>query len=224
MTERITAYSNVANQLSEERKKVATQLEKHVSAKLKEIGMPKIRFQVAFSRIETENGIFIQSEKHYAGDEKGIDEIEFYISPNPGEDFKPLMKIASGGEISRIMLALKNILAESDRIPLLIFDEIDAGVSGQIAVAVGRSIQNLAQTHQIICITHLPQIASFGSSHYRVEKYVDNGRTFTRVTPLDNDSRVKEIASLMGGKTLTDEILKSARQLIQEAEEQQTER
>ena len=224
LAERITAYSNVANQLSEERKKVATQLEKHVSAKLKEIGMPKIRFQVAFSRIETENGIFIQSEKHYAGDEKGIDEIEFYISPNPGEDFKPLMKIASGGEISRIMLALKNILAESDRIPLLIFDEIDAGVSGQIAVAVGRSIQNLAQTHQIICITHLPQIASFGSSHYRVEKYVDNERTFTRVTPLDNDSRVKEIASLMGGKTLTDEILKSARQLMQEAEEQQTER
>ena len=224
LAERITIYSNVANQLSEARKKVATQLEKHVSAKLKEIGMPKIRFQVAFARIETENGIFIQSEKHYAGDEKGIDEIEFYISPNPGEDFKPLMKIASGGEISRIMLALKNILAESDRIPLLIFDEIDAGVSGQIAVAVGRSIQNLAQTHQIICITHLPQIASFGSSHYRVEKYVDNERTFTRVTPLDNDSRVKEIASLMGGKTLTDEILKSARQLMQEAEEQQTER
>jgi DNA repair protein RecN (Recombination protein N) len=219
LQERILVYSEIANKLSKARKKVGIQLEKEVSTKLKEIGMPKIRFQVAFSRRETEDGIYIQDEKYYAGDENGIDEIEFYISPNPGEDFKPLMKIASGGEISRIMLALKNILAESDRIPLLIFDEIDAGVSGQIALAVGRSIHNLAHSHQIICITHLPQIASFGRSHYRVEKDVADGRTFTRVTALDSDSRVEEIASLMGGKTLTDEILQSARQLMQEAEE-----
>ncbi|UCF63516.1 MAG: DNA repair protein RecN, partial [bacterium] len=199
LAERRTLYSTAAHTLSDARKKVALDLEKDVSAKLREIGMPKIRFKVEFSRIENEHGIYIQNGKHYSGDENGIDEIEFYISPNPGEEFKPLMKIASGGEISRIMLALKNILAESDHIPLLIFDEIDAGVSGQIALAVGKSIQDLASTHQIICITHLPQIASFGNSHYRVEKYVENSRTFTKVTALDDENRVKEIASLMGG-------------------------
>jgi len=215
--EKKTQYSTVALKLSDARKKVALDLEKEVSAKLKEIGMPKIRFKVEFSQIENEKGIYFQNGKHYSGDENGVDEIEFYISPNPGEEFKPLMKIASGGEISRIMLALKNILAESDHIPLLIFDEIDAGVSGQIALAVGKSIQNLASTHQIICITHLPQIASFGDSHYRVEKYVENSRTFTRVITLDAENRVKEIASLMGGKTLSEEILQSARQLMQEA-------
>jgi DNA repair protein RecN (Recombination protein N) len=102
----------------------------------------------------------------------------------------------------------------------LIFDEIDAGVSGQIALAVGKSIQNLAQTHQIICITHLPQIAAYGKAHYKVEKYVDDGRTFTRVNVLAGEDRVKEIASLMGGKKLSEEIFQSARQLIKEAAEQ----
>jgi len=217
LQERRSLYANAALKLSEARKKVASELEKQVSVKLREIGMPKIRFKVEFTLLENEKGIYSKNGKQYSGDENGIDEIEFYISPNPGEDFKPLARIASGGEISRIMLALKNILAESDHIPLLIFDEIDAGVSGQIALAVGKSIQNLASTHQIICITHLPQIASFGNAHYRVEKYVENSRTFTRVSPLDSENRIREIASLMGGKTLSEEILQSARQLIQEA-------
>jgi DNA repair protein RecN (Recombination protein N) len=180
--------------------------------------MPKIQFKVNFALTESDNGIFIREGKHYQGDENGIDNIEFHISPNPGEDFKPLAKIASGGEISRIMLALKNILAESDRIPLLIFDEIDAGVSGKIALSVGKSIRNLAEMHQIICITHLPQIASFANIHYRVEKYIDNSRTFSKVNTLIGEERVEEIASLMGGSKLTSEFIESARQLINEAE------
>lgn len=223
LAEKILAYSESAISLSQKRKEVAKKLEQQVIALLKEIGMPKMKFRVDFTWQESEIGICHYEGKNYQGDEWGIDQIEFYISPNPGEDFKPLAKIASGGEISRIMLTLKNILADADRIPLLIFDEIDAGVSGQIALAVGKSIRQLAQTHQIICITHLPQIAAFGKAHYRVEKYVDNGRTFSRVNLLSGENRVKEIASLMGGKKLSEEILQSARQLIKEAEEQITE-
>ncbi len=213
-------YTSDALKLSEARKKVAADCQQRVESLLKEVGMPKIRFRVNFSRSESPDGIAMLDGKNWQGDEYGIDQIEFYISPNPGEEFKPLARIASGGEISRIMLALKNILAESDRIPLLIFDEIDAGVSGQVALAVGKNIHNLATSHQVICITHLPQIASFGQSHFRVEKYVDNGRTFTRVTVLDQEEKIKEIASLMAGKKLTGEILQSARQLISEAHEQ----
>ncbi len=220
LADKISVYSQSAISLSQQRKEVAKKLEQQVIALLKEIGMPKMKFRVDFTWQESETGICHYQGKNYQGDEWGIDQIEFYISPNPGEDFKPLARIASGGEISRIMLTLKNILADADRIPLLIFDEIDAGVSGQIALAVGKSIRQLAQTHQIICITHLPQIAAFGKAHYRVEKYVDNGRTFSRVNLLSGENRVKEIASLMGGKKLSEEILQSARQLIKEAEEQ----
>ena len=116
------------------------------------------------------------------------------------------------------MLALKNILAETDKIPLLIFDEIDAGVSGKIASSVGKSIEKLAGSHQIICITHLPQIASFGGTHLRVEKFEENGRTFTRVLNLNRDERIKEIANLIGGKKVSAEILQSAEQLLAEAQ------
>ncbi len=220
LTVQMEKYSADALKLSARRKEVAGKCEQQVEKLLKEIGMSKIRFRVDFNRTESPEGIAFVDGKTYSGDEFGMDQIEFYISPNLGEDFKPLAKIASGGEISRIMLALKNILAESDRIPLLIFDEIDAGVSGQTALAVGKNIHNLSFTHQVLCITHLPQIASFGAAHFRVEKYVDSGRTFTRVNHLSGEERIKEIASLMAGKKLTDEILTSARQLISEAEEQ----
>jgi DNA repair protein RecN (Recombination protein N) len=216
--EKTESYRSAAIALSEARKKVTGPLQNEITDYLRQIGMPKISFKVNFSLLESENGIYTENGKNYRGDENGIDDIEFYISPNPGEDFKALAKIASGGEISRIMLALKNILADSDRIPLLIFDEIDAGVSGKIALSVGKSIRNLAKTHQIICITHLPQIASFANIHYRVEKYIDNGRTFSKVKSLDGDDRIEEIASLMGGKNLSSDFIESARQLIQEAQ------
>lgn len=215
--ETLRDYHNAALKLSEKRRQVAKKLEKEVIKLLIEIGIPKIRFKVNLNWVEIQDGIFEHDQKNYSGDEYGVDEIEFFISPNPGEDFKPLAKIASGGEISRIMLALKNILAETDRIPLLIFDEIDAGVSGKIASAVGKSIEKLGKSHQIICITHLPQIASFGKSHYRVEKYENDGRTFTRVIQLSNNERIQEIASLMGGKRVSPEILESAAQLLSEA-------
>lgn len=210
-------YGESALKLSNARKLVAEKLEVDVIDHLKLIGMPKVRFLVYRNFLESDEGIFYHNNKRYHGDQFGVDQIEFFISTNPGEDFKPLVKIVSGGEISRIMLALKNILAEIDQIPLLVFDEIDSGISGQIASAVGRSIQKLANTHQIICITHLPQIATYGNPHFRVEKFVKDGRTFSRVNLLKDDDRVEEIASLIGGKKLSEEILESARQLLTEA-------
>ena len=216
--QKLGEYHEVALILSDARKETAKKLEKEVIGLLKEIGMPKILFRVNIDWIESDNGIFAHENKKYAGDENGVDDVEFFISPNPGEEFKPLTKIASGGEISRIMLALKNILAETDKIPLLIFDEIDAGVSGKIASSVGKSIEKLAGSHQIICITHLPQIASFGGTHLRVEKFEENGRTFTRVLNLNRDERIKEIANLIGGKKVSAEILQSAEQLLAEAQ------
>jgi DNA repair protein RecN (Recombination protein N) len=216
--QKLGEYHEVALILSDARKETAKKLEKEVIGLLKEIGMPKILFRVNIDWIESDNGIFAHENKKYTGDENGVDEVEFFISPNPGEEFKPLTKIASGGEISRIMLALKNILAETDKIPLLIFDEIDAGVSGKIASSVGKSIEKLAGSHQIICITHLPQIASFGGTHLRVEKFEENGRTFTRVLNLNRDERIKEIANLIGGKKVSAEILQSAEQLLAEAQ------
>ena len=216
--QKLGEYHEVVLILSNARKETAKKLEKEVIGLLKEIGMPKILFRVNIDWIESDNGIFAHENKKYAGDENGVDDVEFFISPNPGEEFKPLTKIASGGEISRIMLALKNILAETDKIPLLIFDEIDAGVSGKIASSVGKSIEKLAGSHQIICITHLPQIASFGGTHLRVEKFEENGRTFTRVLNLNRDERIKEIANLIGGKKVSAEILQSAEQLLAEAQ------
>jgi DNA repair protein RecN (Recombination protein N) len=145
---------------------------------------------------------------------KGIDYVEFAVSTNVGEDVKPLVKVASGGEISRIMLALKMILAKSDRLPLLIFDEIDVGVSGRIAQAVGRGLKKLSQFHQVIAITHLPQIAGFADTHYVVEKNEVNKRSTTRMRKLDLDERIGEVAKLMSGAEVTESGRKSAKELM----------
>lgn len=212
-------YHQTASTLSQQRKEVAERMQTWVQEKLVLLGMPNIRFRVNIEWQEDPQGIFRENEKRYFADEYGVDQLEFYISPNPGEDFKPLSKIASGGEISRIMLALKSILATVDEIPTLVFDEIDIGVSGRIAQAVGKNIYQLSKSHQILCITHLPQIASHGEAHFSVEKYVENGRTFTRIIPLSENQRVEEIARLMAGEKITETVLNSARQLLEEAQQ-----
>lgn len=144
----------------------------------------------------------------------GNDIVEFLITTNKGEPLKPLIKIASGGEISRIMLAIKNITGTYDRIPTMIFDEIDAGISGITASIVGRKLHQIAKSHQIICITHLPQIAASGDAHYRIHKESDDSSTFTQVDKLNNDEAVDEIARLLGGETITETTRKSAEELI----------
>ena len=145
---------------------------------------------------------------------RGYDKVEFYLSTNVGEEEKPLTRIASGGEVSRIMLALKSILAKTDRLPVLIFDEIDVGVSGRIAQAVGASLKNLAGFHQVIAITHLPQIAGFADAHFAVSKTEQNNRAVTTLQRLTLDEQVREVARLMSGAEVTEAGLAGARELM----------
>ncbi len=218
----VASYVKHALQLSQARQQVAKHLQEQVQQELRYLGMGGTRFAARVDRREENNGDIQIDGKPVQADETGIDAVEFFISPNPGEAFKPLQKIASGGEISRIMLALKRILARIDRVPTLIFDEIDVGVSGRIAGAVGRSIAQLAESHQVLCITHLPQIASQKATHFVVEKYVEDGRTFVRVRHLKTPQRVEEIARLLSGERVTDTARQSARALMEEAEKSQT--
>ena len=136
------------------------------------------------------------------------------ISTNKGEPLKPLSKIASGGEMSRIMLAFKKIIGDYDEIPTMIFDEIDSGISGVAASVVGRKLTEIAQTHQIICITHLPQIAAYGNHNYKIEKNSDESMTFTTVLPLSENEKIREIARLLGGVNITETTIKSAEELV----------
>ena len=144
-----------------------------------------------------------------------MDKVEILIATNRGEPLKPLVKVASGGEMSRIMLAFKNILSSCDHIPTLIFDEIDNGISGITASIVGKKLKEIAADHQIICITHLPQIAACGKSNYRIFKEIHDEKTFTSVEKLSNAEKVQEIARLLGGTTITETTLHSARELIE---------
>jgi DNA repair protein RecN (Recombination protein N) len=179
------------------------------------LGMPNARFKVEFRQKDTEGLSYINFKgRKIEPGINGIDEVEFLIITNPGDNFKPLIKIASGGEISRIMLAIKSVLAEHDDMPTLIFDEIDAGISGRIARVVGEQIRELAKHHQILCITHLPQIASMGERHYKVGKYSEGNQTFAQINELNAAERVNEIAARVGGEDLSDASLRTAEELL----------
>ncbi|MDH3982427.1 MAG: DNA repair protein RecN, partial [Kiritimatiellaceae bacterium] len=144
----------------------------------------------------------------------GMDEIDFGFAPNAGEDMRPLRMIASSGEISRVMLATKAVLAKQDQIPVLVFDEIDANIGGEIGGAVGRKLAQVAECHQLLCITHLPQVAACGTTHLAVSKKVEDGRTFTEVELLDHESRPEEIARMLGGKDSTNVTLQHAQEML----------
>jgi len=191
-----------AGNLSRERKIAGAKLKKKVEQELKELGMGRARFDVKITQGEIKSS--------------GMDEIKFLVAPNVGEDLKPINQIASGGEISRIMLALKTILAQADQIPTLIFDEIDVAIGGRIAQVVGRKMRALFPNHQVICITHLPQIAVFASNHYYVGKMISGGRTKTMISLLDKKGKENEIARMLGGERLTEITLKHAREMIKE--------
>ncbi len=193
-----------AGRLSGERKIAGTKLKKKMEQELKELGMGKARFDVEITQGEIKSS--------------GMDEIRFLVAPNVGEDLKPINQIASGGEISRIMLALKTILARADQIPTLIFDEIDVAIGGRIAQVVGRKMRALFPNHQVICITHLPQIAVFASNHYHVGKKISAGRTKTMAALLDKKGKESEIARMLAGERLTEITLKHAREMIREGQ------
>ncbi len=207
----------LAQQLSARRYQVAQDLAQAMEEQLNDLNMRRARFQVEIEQVPDENGIpaCVQDrpEQCYTCDLTGIDRVQFLIAPNPGEPFKPLTKIASGGETSRLMLALKTILAHADATPTLIFDEIDTGISGRSGQVVGEKLWQLTLNHQVICVTHLPQIAAFADTHYNVNKQIFENRTLTIVNELRPEQRVREIAHIMGGN-VTESSAKSAEEML----------
>ena len=201
--------------LSKKRKSAALEMGKGIEAELNDLKMQSARFSVDFQTKPDINGAPMQDGTRIAFDQNGFDRVEFLIAPNPGEGLKPLAKIASGGETSRLMLGLKNILAKADEVPSLIFDEIDQGIGGRVGMVVGHKLWNLSRTHQVFCVTHLPQLAVFGDQHYQVQKLVDKGRTLTRVKHLDGESRLLELSQMLG--EVGEATLRSAHELLQAA-------
>lgn len=192
--------AKLAGLLSEKRHRAAETFEKAVSAELSYLNMPNVRFSVNFEKTE-----FTES---------GSDSLEFYIATNAGDPLKPLAKIASGGELSRIMLSIKNVLADKDNVDTLIFDEVDTGISGSAAQKVGQKLKQVSGGRQIICVTHLAQVAAYADNHLLISKSTENGKTFTSVESLDKEGRVNELARIMGG-TMTDALKKSAEELLE---------
>jgi DNA repair protein RecN (Recombination protein N) len=190
----------VARRLSDERKAGASRFAKAVEAQLADLAMASTKFDVAFTESEPSA--------------KGIDTVEFVISPNPGEPLKPLAKIASGGEISRVMLALKTVMAGADSVPTLIFDEIDTGIGGRTAQVLGQKLAVVAKTAQVMCVTHLPQIASRGSQHFTVEKAVEEDRTVVHVRQIDGDERIDELARMLGGSEDSKTAIEHAKEML----------
>ena len=206
---------NLAKSLSKQREQSAKLVKKGIEETLKELGIqhPQFKTDIINAQGEKDTGVFLDG-KYFLATSRGIDEVEFFISTNPGEDLKPLARVASGGEVSRIMLSLKSTLAKNDKLPLLIFDEIDVGVSGRIAQKVGKALKNLSEYHQVISITHLPQIASYADHHFSIEKVTQNERVVSSIKKLPESERITEIARLLSGEKITQASLKSARELI----------
>lgn len=201
--------------LSEKRKSAALTMSKGIEAELGDLRMEAARFSVDFQTRPDVNGIPLADGARIAFDQNGFDRVEFLIAPNPGEGLKPLAKIASGGETSRLMLGLKNVLARADQVPSLIFDEIDQGIGGRVGMVVGQKLWNLSRSHQVFCVTHLPQLAVFGDQHYQVQKLVDQGRTLTRVERLEGEPRLLELSQMLG--EVGEGTLRSAHELLQTA-------
>ncbi|MCK4249866.1 DNA repair protein RecN [candidate division WOR-3 bacterium] len=193
-----------AEELSSQRRKAAVSLKKRILEILTQLGMKKADFEIRLTNKDI--------------DENGKDDVEFYISTNPGEELKPLRKIASGGEISRITLSFKTLLSDIDRIPTIIFDEVDTGIGGRIAEAVGRLLAKVSEKHQIICITHLPQISVFADNHILVKKEIKGKETFTRVVKLDEEMKKLEIARMLGGQEITEKTMEHAAEYLQKGQ------
>jgi DNA repair protein RecN (Recombination protein N) len=209
----IAMVGELGEVLSEKRHTAANRMEKVLESELALLSMSGAHFNVNFSEHLSDTGVLLKDGRRVAFDATGLEHIEFLVAPNPGEGLKPLVKIASGGETSRLMLAIKNVLAQADRIPTLIFDEIDQGIGGRVGMVVGRKLWELARQHQVLCVTHLAQLAAYGEQHWRVEKQIKEGRTETRVIPLKADDRIIELAQMMG--ELSEGTRQSAQELLQ---------
>ena len=192
--------SAISEEVSKIRQKSAAKLVKEIITALKDLNFLDVKFDMSFDRLPDYTA-------------NGIDAPEFLISTNPGEPLKPLGKVASGGELSRIMLGIKTIMAENDHIGSLIFDEIDSGISGRTAQMVSEKMNELGRNHQIICITHLPQIAAMADAHFLIEKSVENKSTVSKIYRLDASQSIAELARMLGGAKITDTVMESAREM-----------
>jgi DNA repair protein RecN (Recombination protein N) len=202
-------------ELSDKRKTAAEVMSRGIETELDDLKMASAKFGVDFQTKPDPNGAPLSDGTRIAFDQNGFDRVEFLVAPNPGEGLKPLAKIASGGETSRLMLGLKNVMARADEVPSLIFDEIDQGIGGRVGLVVGHKLWNLSRLHQVFCVTHLPQLAVFGDLHYQVQKWVEKGRTLTRVEQLDGEPRLLELSQMLG--EVGEGTLRSAHELMQVA-------
>ena len=207
-----SAYLERARALSKRRRAAALDLRKRVQAELGELAMEKTRFEVAFTPADPE----LAAADSAGWTERGLERAEFLLSPNPGEELRPLARIASGGELSRLMLALKSVAGDDAPGLTLVFDEVDAGIGGRVAEVVGRKLKTIAARQQVLCVTHLPQIAAFADQHLAVRKRVERGRTMTLVDGLSEDGRIEEVARMLGGETITATGREHAREMLKQ--------
>jgi len=207
----------IASGLSKARTKAARKLEKEVKQELQDLNMSQVEFEVSITRVESQEGIPLPDGKTYTYTNEGVDTVEFMASTNPGEPLKPLARIASTGEISRFMLALKGALSHIDNTPVLVFDEIDIGVGGRSGEIIGKKLWVLAQNRQVICVTHLPQIAAFADAHYTIHKEMVGERTISTLETLNKEAAVTEIAIMLSGAQYTDTSINNASELVQKA-------
>jgi len=205
--------STISHNLSINRIKIAEDLQKMVVRELEDLNMKRCQFKVSINSYEDDNGIEIDGKKYKIGP-KGIDNIEFMISPNVGERLRPLARIISGGEVSRIMLALKSILSEVDQVPTLIFDEIDSGVGARLGEVIAQKLKALSKKRQVICVTHLPQIACRAGRHFYIEKYILNNQTGIRLKEVEGKERVKEIARMLDGNQMSEITIRHAQKML----------
>jgi DNA repair protein RecN (Recombination protein N) len=211
-TSLLTHLAERGSLLSEQRKAGAEKLADELVSQLDDLKMTGARFEAAFLVTEDSSGVQLSNGNKISYYPDGLEKIEFLIETNPGEGLKPLVKTASGGETARLMLAIKNVLARADQVSTLVFDEIDQGIGGRIGAVVGEKLFRLTPEHQVICITHLPQLAGFGQQHYQVYKHIDQGRTTIKVREVSGEDRIKELATMLGGPT--EKNLASARDLL----------
>jgi DNA repair protein RecN (Recombination protein N) len=224
---------SLAGELSRQRRAVGDRLAAAVAGAMRDLAMPHVRFHVALERQEDPHGAPINDERRTMSDERlssssfivhrfsfdktGVDKIEFMLSPNPGEPLKPLARIASGGESARLLLALKSILSRVDDVPTLVFDEVDVGVGGRAGQVVGEKLWGISEQHQVICITHLPQVAAFGDAHYAISKLFSSDRTRTTVQHLADDERIAELAAMLDGTPISEHSRRGAQEMLERA-------
>ena len=211
----IIRHHQLEDKISKQRRQTAIKFQQKVESQLFRLGFKNSKFQVNFTKTQKDSCLICINESKYYPTSSGYDRTEFYIQTNPGEPLTPLVETVSGGEVSRIMLAMKTIMASGDNIPVLIFDEIDTGISGQIARIVGEEMLALSKNHQILCITHLPQVASLGKAHLCVKKRIEANRSAIFMEMLTHNDRIEEIAKLIGGKEITNTGRNQARELLE---------